>query len=295
MSKLNIENFRMSISEMFKYREILEKKRDEARLAGRSQQLTSTLMRIDFIDMMLDAALMATIGEAQPFLLKVIDSSMFDTSALGLIVEPKRLKALPIQGSLNFEIVDENNVEVANEELKNAMKEILRKNFVQEIPRAVEKYRELTGSKKPNSKIWIEIKDLLYENSLISGWDRVLCNSIAEKGSIYAFCQVKKHMKNWEDIDIAILINDAVEKACKKRNEDKEIKSKFERSISVLELSPNNIKDYINDGISLSILSNCEGVDQNFAKKRISQIANIVSPSRREQVIKRKEYVEKGY
>lgn len=295
VTKFNAENFRMSISEMFKYREILEKKRDDARMSGRQEQLTSTLMRIDFIDMMLDAALMATIGEAQPFLLKVIDSSMFDASALKTIMEPSRLKALPVQGSLNFEIVEEAHVVNQDEELKNAMKEILRRNFVQEIPRAVEKYRELTGSKEPDAKVWIKIKEMMTDNSLIGGWDRILCNNVIEKGSIFTFCQVKKHMKNWKDIDIAILINDAVEKACRQQASEKEAKEKLERSMGVLELSPQNAKDYIEDGLSVPVLIGCEGIDSKMAARRIHQIANILSPSKRSEIIKRKEYVERGY
>ena len=296
MEKPGLANLQMNISEMLKYREILEKKRDESRVSGRQPMLSATLKRIDLIDMMLDAALLNTLGEAQSYLLRTVDTNMFDVIALQGVIGPIRFKSLPSQGMLNFEVVEEVTEESKHESIKSELKEILKRNFVQNIPAAVDKYRELTGSKSPNSKVWIEVKEMLPENNLIGGWDRILCKNVIEKGGVYTFCQVKKHLQDWDDVDIAILLNDAVVKAASQQESEKKMEAYKHRAMGVLELGPNNIKDFLEDQITISAVKGFEGVqDIKTVKRRVHQITNVLAPSKRAEILKRREYVEKGY
>lgn len=289
----------MTISDMLKYRDILQEKADYARNTGKQSMLDAVLKRIDAIMVFIDAAFMMTINEKMPSLMQFVDIKMFDHDALKAVLPQNKYKALPIQGVINFSIVDEAQSTTEGMTpltLKGAMQEILKRNFVEEIPKAVKTYRQMTNSKEPDSIVWIKIKELLSDNRLILGWDRVIASKLVKEGPIPAFYAIKKHLKDWSDIDISIMIDDATQKAVLQVKDKDEAHELNKNTFNALEGFKDNIREYLKDDDVLKTIKSYTGIDD---KTRIGQhlasMSDFLVPSKRAKILTRKEYIEKGY
>lgn len=288
---MNLKDLNMSIGEMLKYREILSEKADKARQSGNQRMLNPTMMRMDQIDMLIDIAFQSTVMSHQPFLAKMIDINMFDRDALKSILEPARLLGLPTQGYLNFQAVEDVVDQQPDEnKLTSELIEMLKRNFTSRINDAVSRYREVTGTKEPDAKVWIKIKDLVANNTLVRNWDKVICNKVIEEGPVTGFFMAKKHLPNWSDIDLAILIDNAVMRA----TEDSVERRK--RVIGIMEAAPKDVPLYLQ---SASTVGAIEAYEKLKGKKEIGQriaiITKMIAPSKRAELLSKKEYVEKGY
>ena len=253
--------------------------------------LNPTMMRMDQIDMLIDIAFQSTVMSHQPFLAKMIDINMFDRDALKSILEPARLLGLPTQGYLNFQAVEDVVDQQPDEnKLTSELIEMLKRNFTSRINDAVSRYREVTGTKEPDAKVWIKIKDLVANNTLVRNWDKVICNKVIEEGPVTGFFMAKKHLPNWSDIDLAILIDNAVMRA----TEDSVERRK--RVIGIMEAAPKDVPLYLQ---SASTVGAIEAYEKLKGKKEIGQriaiITKMIAPSKRAELLSKKEYVEKGY
>ena len=290
-------DLKMSISDMLKYRDILQEKANAARAEGKTTLLKAVLQRIDAIMVVIDAAFLFTIKEEAPKLVKFIDVKMFDQDALRLVLPRMAQKALPLQGVIKFEVAEE--VEEAKESpetLKGKLEKILERNFVSKIPEAVKVYREQTSSKEPDSIIWIKIKEMLKDKRLIAGWDRAITGKLVNNGPVAAFYSIKKHLGEWSDMDIAILMNDAANRTAASIPNENESKKMNNRTFTIMDKFSDNIRDYLNDPLTVEIIKGYAKVD---SKTQIGQhLANLgqyIVPSKRAKILTRKEYVEKGY
>ncbi len=287
----------MSISDMLKYHDILAQKVEVARKSGKQKMLSAVLARIDAIEILIDAAFMYTAKEAMPQIATLIDVNMLDRDALSFILGPSKAGLIPQHGMLTLKFDDE--VEEANHEpatLKEEMAEILRKNFVGRIPDAVKRYRELTGCKEPDSIIWMKIKDILSDKPLIAGWDRSITAKLINNGPVVAFYAIKKHLSNWSDIDVAIIMNDAAKRTSKSIPEEKKSKEMDTRTFKILDKFPEGIRDYLADEQTIETIKTYVGLEEKSQIGRhMAELAKIVAPSTRAKILTRKEYIEKGY
>lgn len=290
-----LKDLSMSIGEILKYREILSEKVEKARKSGNMTTLNPTLVRMDQIDMLIDIAFQSTVMKHQPYLEKLIDIRMFDREALKSILSPARYLQLPTQGILNFTAVEDVSGESVSGNTKEAkltaeLVELLKRSFTKRIDDSVVKYREETGSKEPNAKVWIKIKDLVAENTLVRNWDKVICDKIIEEGPVMGFFMAKKHLPTWNDVDIALLVDNAVMRSTDGNP------ARRERVIGILEAAPGDVKGYMNSEASLKALLDNENLqDKKLLGRRIAEITRICAPSKRAEVLSKKEYVEKGY
>lgn len=288
---MNLKDLNMSIGEMLKYREILSEKADKARQSGNTRMLNPTLMRMDQIDMLIDIAFQSTVMSHQPFLAKMIDINMFDRDALKSILEPARLLGLPTQGCLNFQAVEDVVDQQPDENrLTSELVEMLKRNFTGRINDAVSRYREVTGTKEPDAKVWIKIKDLVASNTLVRNWDKVICNKVIEEGPVTGFFMAKKHLPNWSDVDLALLIDNAVMRATEDSVERRE------KALKIMEDAPGYISLYMRDKEALGAIEAYEKLhDPTEVGQRMSAITRMIAPSKRARLLSKKEYVEKGY
>ena len=288
----------MSVTDMLKYHDMLSVKAEEARKSGRQNVLDSVLKRMDAIWVMIDAAFLYTTKEAMPQIAQLIDVKLFDFDLLKLVLGPAKFKNLPVQGKINFEVVEETQEtsRVPRTNLAESLAEILKRNFVEQIPLAIRKYREVTGSKEPDSIAWINIRNTLGDVKMMNNWDRVITNKLISAGPVVAFQSVKKHLMNWSDMDIAILIDDATQRAAKLVPTEEEKQTLNNRTFNVLDSFRKSVRDYVNDDVSVSALKSLEPIeDKTRVGQRMSEIAKYLSPSTRVQMLARKEYIEKGY
>jgi hypothetical protein len=287
----------MSISDMLKYREILAQKVEAARNSGNQKMLSAILKRIDAIDILIDAAFMHTAKEAMPQIATLIDVNMLDREALTFVLGPNKSGLIPQHGMLRLKFDDETE-EVSHEPttLKEEMAEILRKNFVGRIPDAVKRYRELTGCNQPDSIVWMKIKDILSDKPLIAGWDRSITAKLINNGPVVAFYSIKKHLTDWSDMDIAIVMNDAAKRTSKSIPEEKKSKEMDTRTFGILDKFPQGIRDYLADEQTIDAIKTYAGLkEKSQIGRHMAELAKIVAPSTRAKILTRKEYIEKGY
>lgn len=284
---------------MFKYRDVLQEKANAARNEGKTSLLNAILKRIDAIMVIIDAAFMYTVNKEAPTLVQFIDAKMFDPDALRIVLPQYKNLQLPQQGKINFSIVEE-VVEDSGTQmplgLKEQMQKILERNFVSKIPEAVAKYKELTNSNEPDSIVWIKIKDMLEDKRLIVGWDRAITGKLINRGPIEAFYSIKKHLKDWSDMDICIVLEDATKRTAKHIPVETESEKILNRSFGIMEKFQSNIRDFLNDQPTLEAIKQYAGIeDKTKAGQHMAQLAQFLVPSKRAKILTRKEYIEKGY
>ena len=290
-------DLKMSISDMLKYRDILQEKAEVARAQGKTTILNAVLQRIDAIMVVIDAAFMYTITENAPKLVKFIDVKMFDPEALKLVL-PGMRKDLPMQGTIQFEVVEElsNGGESTPSSLKGQLQAIVERNFVSKIPQAIAKYRELTGSKEPDSIAWIKIKEILDDKRIIAGWDSYITGKLVNQGPIAAFYAIKKHLNDWSDMDISILMNDAAKRTAGRIPNEEDSKKLNNRTFGIMDKFPANIRDYLNDPTTVDVIKTYAKIDDRTRMgQHLAQLSQVIAPSKRAAILTRKEYVEKGY
>ena len=283
---------------MFKYREILQSKAEIARSSGNQNRLNALLSRIDAIDMVIDSALIATLTVAAPFVAKAIDSRMFDRPTLELVIGKTAMKGLPSQGTIDFVVVDEETTEStpSRETLENSLRELLKRNITTKIDEAVKLYNEFTGENLPNAKAWIKVKELMHDNRILGMWDKSILGSLISFGPIVAFTRIKKHLTHWDDVDIALLLNDAVERASRMKETEEEALRTREKAYEIFEDSVMNVREYVHDKHSINAICGIEKLDGKTAiGRRFKQIFDVTSPTVRTKILGRKEYIEKGY
>lgn len=290
--------FKLNIDQMFKYREILQSKAEIARSSGNQNRLNALLSRIDAIDMVIDSALIATLTVAAPFVAKAIDSRMFDRPTLELVIGKTAMKGLPSQGTIDFVVVDEEATEStpSRETLENSLRELLKRNITTKIDEAVKLYNEFTGENLPNAKAWIKVKELMHDNRILGMWDKSILGSLISFGPIVAFTRIKKHLTHWDDVDIALLLNDAVERASRMKETEEEALRTREKAYEIFEDSVMNVREYVHDKHSINAICGIEKLDGKTAiGRRFKQIFDVTSPTVRTKILGRKEYIEKGY
>lgn len=290
--------FKLNIDQMFKYREILQSKAEIARSSGNQNRLNALLSRIDAIDMVIDSALIATLTVAAPFVAKAIDSRMFDRPTLELVIGKTAMKGLPSQGTIDFVVVDEETTEStpSRETLENSLRELLKRNITTKIDEAVKLYNEFTGENLPNAKAWIKVKELMHDNRILGMWDKSILGSLISFGPIVAFTRIKKHLTHWDDVDIALLLNDAVERASRMKETEEEALRTREKAYEIFEDSVMNVREYVHDKHSINAICGIEKLDGKTAiGRRFKQIFDVTSPTVRTKILGRKEYIEKGY
>lgn len=290
-------DLKMSISDMLKYRDILQEKANIARAEGKTTILRAVLQRIDAIMVVIDAAFVFTITEEAPKLVQFIDVKMFDPDVLKLVLPGMSQKQLPLQGVIKFELEEEVTEHESSEiTLKGKLHKILERNFVANIPEAISKYRELTGSKEPDSIVWIKIKEILSDKKLIAGWDRAITGKLVNNGPIAAFYSIKKHLKDWSDMDIAIAMNDAAKRTASLIPNENESEKLGIRTSTILDKFPENIREYLLDPTTVELIKTYAKIDDKTRMgQHLSQLGQYIAPSKRAKILTRKEYVEKGY
>ena len=104
------------------------------------------------------------------------------------------------------------------------------------------------------------------------------------------FFMAKKHLPTWNDVDIALLVDNAVMRSTDGNP------ARRERVIGILEAAPGDVKGYMNSEASLKALLDNENLqDKKLLGRRIAEITRICAPSKRAEVLSKKEYIEKGY
>lgn len=289
-------NLEMSTSDMLKYHEILQKKAEVARKTGKQTMLDAVLKRIDAIEIIIDAAFMYTMKESAPQIAQLIDVKMIDIDALKFVLGPSKILALPMQGEINFNVVEEEETFSNTATLKGSLEQILSRNFTSRIPEAIAKYRELTGSKEPDAVVWIKIKESLDDHRLIPGWDRSITHKLINNGPIVAFHAIKKHVPDWSDLDVCIALDDATQRTVKRIPEKKESEKMNNRTFSIMNSFPKNIREYLDDEPTAQVIKSYIGLeDKTRMGQYMATLANVIAPSTRAKILTRKEYVEKGY
>ena len=288
----------MGLDHIFKYREILAEKEKAASRAGTDRVLKHIQNSILAIDIMLHTALINTVQESAP---QIKSIAFFDIDALQLVLPDQNLKALmPTQVEINFEEVPNNPVQITpgspasgiGGELYEALKEMLSRNFVAKIPDAVKYYKEKTEQEETNVKVWEEIKKLLPENKHIPIWERHLLNSFRSQGPLFAYAQIKKNLPSWSDVDITTILNNLV------HNEIATAPYSTARELDELLASlktVNNHKIAQNPIIIEAIKLFDKNATEQEILKKVCIVNSFCNPSKREQILKRQAYIEKGY
>jgi len=303
----------MTPTELLGLRVVLKDKLYECVHSGQATKALSIRKRIDVIDIMLDSILMNDMETVMPTIR--IDLNMFTLAEIKVLLPNfDASKALmPGQTEMDFEVAEV--VEEAPEEkpanpspeitdestMVEQLNEILKKDFVAQIPVAVDLFRKLTNSTDPDGVAWIKVSKLLkgvHKNLPL--WYGRLRENLIDEGPIKAFYQVQKHLPTWSDIDIAILLHNALEEAM-----DTVATGKYEStrmSIDmILEKGPSDVKAYAEIDRNVDIIKSILGIpvgkkiEEDKLMKHLTSILNMCSPTKRAKILERKPYVEKGY
>jgi len=303
----------MTPTELLALRMVMNEKLTIARDGGQQKKVDTILKRIDTIDMMLDTILFDDLEATLPTL--KIDIDMFTPAEIKAIIPgwDASRALMPGQTTIDFEVVEEVvklitedepkpgvRVAVEGEDIVTQLSDILKKNFVSEIPKAVERYREITGCKDPDGVVWVKISKLLSDNRLIPIWHGSVRNVLLEKGSVPAFWNVKKHLKGWSDLDIAIVVNNAAMAGLETVAASKYESTRYALDAQ-LESAPLAIKALAVDHEIIDIIRQYLGlplgkkVPNGDLIKSLTTITDFCAPSKRADIVKRPKYVEMGY
>ncbi len=288
----------MSIDQLFKLHDLLDKEMEAARKSGNSRTLESIMQRRTVIQIMLDTALMNTLEERSPEL--KIDANMFDMKSLSQVLPGVNLKALGTQFTIEFTSDEIAPAAVAPVDLKGMLYELLKNNFVEKIPSAIELYLSTTGKKITPVQAWIEIKELVNDIRHFQMWDASIANKMRTEGPLMAYVSVKKNLPGWSDYDISRLVEDAVRKTAVSS------RTPFSEARQLEELISNpfgrmNMKKWSSHPEIDSIVQKyvAENANKDNAPKIAEYVIAIMDPSKRDKIEKgtggRKPYVEKGY
>ncbi len=284
-------NLNMTVTEMLQFHDLLEKKLERTTA---SKQRLFIEQQIELVFGMLSGALFMTASVAMPQINRTLSAAKIDKELLSIVIGENRMLAfsniVDKQTDIQFELVREIEEPCYETELKKRIYPLVSRNFVKNIPNAVDLYRELTNSKLPVSKCWIEIKKMFPDNLHFSFWGKHLSSTIVEDGPIKTFIEVKKNLSGWSDMDIAIIIQDAIDSYTSSASKEKveaimdDIKHKY------------TVKEYLFGDKNVELLKELEGIsDTTVTGRRIAQIFSVINPERRNDLLKRKEYVESGY
>lgn len=294
MSKLSL-----SVDQMLRYHEILDNEMEIARSGGHSTKLEAIMKRRTAIQMMIDTALFNTIEEKAPEL--KIDMNMFDMKALALVLPGVNLKALGQQVTIEFtESEDVTPTPAHNGDLRSQLYELLKNNFVQKIPEAIQLFNASTGKNLKPADAWKEIKLLVSEIPHFKVWDGSIATKMRNEGPIMAYVAVKKHLKDWSDFDISRVVEDAI------KNTIAHPKTPFTeaKELDNLLSNPfprNQIKAWASNPCISEVVKSyiAENADNNNSRSIAEYVIAVMDPSKRDKIEKgtggRKPYVEKGY
>ncbi len=289
----------MSIDQLFKHHDILDKEMEIARSSGNQKVLESVMQRRTVIQIMLDTALFNTVETHAPEL--KIDTKMFDMKSLSLVLPGVNLKALGSQFTIEFtESEDITVIPAKKGNLTAELYEMLKNNFVQKIPTAIALYNERTGKNLKQVEAWKEIKELVKDIKHFKMWDSSIANKMRSEGPIMAYVAVKKHLKDWSDFDISRVVEDAV------RNTIAFDKTPFTEARELEELLANpfprnQIKSWASNPAITEIVKEyiCSNADKHNARSISEYVIAVMDPSKRDKIEKgtggKKPYVEKGY
>ena len=315
----------LTVDQLFEYRKILKEKEGYARASGDNEMLKACQNRVTMVDVILDDAFMGTATAALPTL--NIDFSMFKPVELKKLLPMLNLAKLPTQGLLDFNVKTTEQV-LSEEEARKAKKksklgdgaedaviiipttagtereiEILKlisSNVTKNIPSAIDLAREEYGMPEaPNFRVYEKIRELAAKEKRdrnVSIWEASIAQKVIELGPVYAFFHVKKHLA-WNNIDISLLIESAV------RGRFVEEPAKLEHGLAILENGNSKVrmKEYLEDerisGIVKEMLGDSKEkpVVPQQMYQLLGELTKSCVPSKRKQLLKRKEYVEKGY
>lgn len=307
----------MTPTELMELRKVLKEKHSIAVHAGHVKKAIATLKRVDIIDMMLDSILMSDIETVMPVLR--IDLNMFTVKEIQTLLPNFDASKALMSGESTMEIdfqmaediVKSEVVEdeptpgvqapAAEDDIVEKLLEIMKRDFIAQIPAAIGAFREATKSTKPDGLLWLEVAKLLEgKHRHIPIWNSRLRHTLIEDGVVSAFCQVKKHLKDWRDIDVAILLQNAVESSLTDVAQAKYAETEM-RIKNALENGPSLVKFYAEKPLTVDLVKAYLGIpfekkaQANDLMKAITTITSFCAPSKRAAISKRKEYVEMGY
>jgi hypothetical protein len=306
----------MTPTELMGVRAIYKEKLTEAVKLGYATKAVALHKRIDSIDIMLDSLLMGDMEAAMPTIR--IDLNMFTMQELKKLMpgfDPTKV-LMSGENTIDFgvvedveseEVVEEQHTPVTEEEtaeigIVEQLNEVLKKNFVAQIPEAIKLFRQITGNTDPDGIAWIKVSNLLKGvNRLLPLWYNRLRHNLLEDGSIKAFWQVKKNLKTWTDMDIAILLKNALDESIESIEDVNTLLTTRDKVCHILHQGPVRIKELAESQDNIDLIKSMLGIPAtgkvkgDDVMKCVTLITNLCSPEKRAEILKRKPYVEKGY
>ncbi len=282
----------MNMDHMFKYREILVAKSELARQCGNQRQLNALLKSITAIDVMLESALMATVDKCMPEIKFNLD--MFDSTSLQFLMPNVNIALLPkdTQVTLKFDSEDEtlpNGDEKAS--TVSIIEGLLKSNFTSNIETAVNLYIEKIDASASLAEAWLSIVALFPEREVFKVWHNYLTSIFRTQGPIVAFASAKKHLKQWDDLEVAKFIGKLIEDRI--ATEPYSIANELQNAMNPTQAQ---IYGYIEDKKISSLIDKMNLENIKSKQEFVHRVVAYCNPSKREQIEKRrKNYVEKGY
>lgn len=282
-----MNELKMTVQEMLEFHKLLERKLGRIKSNTQAEFVEK---QMTVIWGMLSAALFKTAEELMPTVTNVLMAQDIDRKLLAEIVGIDRVNALPTRGTLELKFEEIEDVSESNE-LKSKLELLVQKSFAKNIPEAVRIYKEKTGSTKPNGICWLEIRKMFPDNYPFKMWDKHITTQLVNDGPISAFFSVKKHLKDWDDADIAIVMNNAIES---RKADDTSVVDRVDTTLGLC-TSRMYVKGYLEEKPLIEMLKGFEPVPDHLIGKRVKEILNICNPEERAKILSKKEYVEKGY
>ena len=298
------QNFVMSIAELIEFHKILESKL--ARTSTEKEK-TGVTKQMDVVWALLSGALYATVNEALPVLTQALNASWIDRESLALVVGEERVKAIPQQGIIPFQAVEdaviveeENSPELSLEEkLKKEVSSLLKTAAVRNIPVIAKIYKDITGESIPEVRAFIKaVGETPEQKYVFKLWAMYLAKCILTEGIVKAFVETKKYVPMWSDLDVAVLLHHLI-------NEGKELcKDKPDIDFNKIDLLLNsNVGTATYDNIikydmGVSFLIEKEGLDPKDSKAikaRVIEIVQKCNTSSLTGTLRSQKYVEQGY
>lgn len=284
-------NFNMSIDEMFRFYALLEKRLE---LSKSNNERDFIKNQMDTIYGVLSVSLALTVNESLPKMISSIEASKLDRNILGLVVGTERLKSIPENGVIDFTVSedvtsrDRTMVIVGEADLRDILKPLASHSFAKNIEKAVVIYKDNMMFDGSNVKAWENIKSMFPENDYIyKMWADHITGSIASVGPIYAYKEVKKHVKTWSNDDVAEMLSMLIDES---RSEKKE------KAANVFVHSLRNTVAYLKDPADHEVVKTLFNLSEKTKedKKRVGATIVEILKSCDKVAKTRKEYVEKS-
>jgi hypothetical protein len=287
--------FEMTAKEMLEFHSLLEKRFLKARSSKEKDFLEK---QMDAVYLVLSAALQFTIGNNVENIAKALAPSEIDKDLLSLVVGPDRMRAITMgaQQVIEFTPVETINERVTKDNYKQYPEKkqldfLMSHSFTKNIAEAVEIFNSMNKSALPNAKAWIAIREAYKNHEPFELWDRYIVNTLLNDGAPKAFLSIKKHLKSWSDMDVALIMNDSINRRTPLEKEGRPM-----MVVDTLSKVSSMKNYYINDPKTISFISEVEGLsDRTAVCRRIDSIIKHCSPLKRNELLKRKDYEEKGY